>query len=102
VSDLLYEPLVAPPARNRSACASRLAAISARWLWPVTPTRAGTGIAFQPGFIVDDDLAAARLVRVLRDWQSPDMGVYAVYPSCKHLSAKVRTFVDLLAAELAG
>jgi len=63
---------------------------------------AGAGIAFQPGFIVDDDLAAGRLVRVLPDWQSPDMGIYAVYPSRKHLSAKVRTFVDLLAAELAG
>lgn len=61
----------------------------------------GAGIAFQPGFIVDDDIAAGRLVRVLPDWQSPEMGVYAVYPSRKHLSAKVRTFVDFLAAALA-
>lgn len=62
----------------------------------------GAGIAFQPGFIVDDDLAAGRLVRVLPDWQSTEMGVYAVYPSRKHLSAKVRTFVDFLAAALAA
>lgn len=60
----------------------------------------GAGIAFQPGFIVDDDIAAGRLVRVLPGWHSPEMGVYAVYPSRKHLSAKVRTFVDFLAAAL--
>lgn len=60
----------------------------------------GAGIAFQPGFIVDEDIAAGRLVRVLPDWHSTEMGVYAVYPSRKHLSAKVRTFVDFLAAEL--
>jgi DNA-binding transcriptional LysR family regulator len=58
----------------------------------------GAGIVLQPQFIVGDDLAAGRLVRVLPDWQSGEMGVYAVYPSRKHLSAKVRTFVDLLAA----
>lgn len=62
---------------------------------------AGAGIAFQPGFIVDDDIAAGRLVRVLPGWQSAQLGVYAVYPSRKHLSAKVRTFVDFLAAALA-
>lgn len=61
---------------------------------------AGAGIAFQPCFIVGADLAAGTLVRILDDWQSADMGVYAVYPSRKHLSAKVRTFVDFLAHAL--
>ncbi|RZM00859.1 MAG: LysR family transcriptional regulator, partial [Sphingomonas sp.] len=61
----------------------------------------GAGIAFQPGFIVDADIAAGRLVRVLPGWQSAELGVYAVYPSRRHLSAKVRTFVDFLAAALA-
>lgn len=60
----------------------------------------GAGILFQPNFIVDDDLAAGRLMRLLPDWQSAELGVYAVYPSRKHLSAKVRTFVDFLAAAL--
>ena len=61
---------------------------------------AGAGIAFQPLFIVGADLAAGRLQRVLPDWQSPEMGVYAVYPSRKHLSAKVRTFVEFVAERL--
>lgn len=61
---------------------------------------AGAGIVFQPRFIVDDDIEAGRLVRVLSDWESAEFGIYAVYPSRKHLSAKVRTFVDFLAAAL--
>ena len=63
---------------------------------------AGAGVAFQPGFIVDADIAAGRLVRILRGWQSAEMGIYAVYPSRKHLSAKVRTFVDFIAGALAA
>ncbi|MGK5078701.1 LysR family transcriptional regulator [Janthinobacterium sp. HLX7-2] len=58
----------------------------------------GAGILFQPHFIVDEDLAAGRLIQLLPGWQSAELGVYAVYPSRKHLSAKVRTFVDFLAA----
>lgn len=60
----------------------------------------GTGILFQPHFIVDDDIREGRLMQVLPEWQSAELGVYAVYPSRKHLSAKVRTFVDFLAAAL--
>ena len=60
----------------------------------------GAGIVFQPRFIVDDDIDAGRLVRILADWQSAQLGIYAVYPSRKHLSAKVRTFVDFLARAL--
>lgn len=59
---------------------------------------AGAGIAFQPEFIVGAAIAAGRLVRVLPAWHSAPLGVYAVYPSRKHLSAKVRTFVDFLIA----
>lgn len=60
----------------------------------------GAGILFQPQFIVGDDIAAGKLVRVLPQWQSAELGVHAVYPSRKHLSAKVRTFVDFVAAAL--
>ncbi|MFL6675465.1 MAG: LysR substrate-binding domain-containing protein [Massilia sp.] len=63
---------------------------------------AGAGVLFQPQFIVGTDIAAGRLVRILPEWQSGELGVYAVYPSRKHLSAKVRTFVDFLAARLSA
>jgi DNA-binding transcriptional LysR family regulator len=57
----------------------------------------GIGIAMEPDFIVDADVAAGRLVRVLADYVPAPTNVYAVYPSRRHLSAKVRAFVDFLA-----
>ena len=60
----------------------------------------GAGILLQPHFIVGADIEAGRLVRVLADWQSAELGIHAVYPSRRHLSAKVRTFVDFLVAAL--
>lgn len=61
----------------------------------------GAGIIFQPLFIVWEDLQAGRLVRLLPQYASGELGIYAVYPSRKHLSAKVRTFVEFLARHLA-
>jgi DNA-binding transcriptional LysR family regulator len=60
----------------------------------------GAGLIFQPLFIVSDDLQAGRLVQVLADEASIELGIYALYPSRKHLSAKVRTFVDFLVEQL--
>lgn len=60
----------------------------------------GAGLIFQPQFIVADDVQAGRLVQVLKSYTSEELGVYALYPSRKHLSTKVRTFVDLLVARL--
>ena len=60
----------------------------------------GAGLIFQPRFIVEEDVQAGRLVQVLDSYASEELGVYAIYPSRKHLSAKVRTFVDFLVAHL--
>jgi len=57
----------------------------------------GQGIILQPTFLVGEDLHAGRLVRVLPELAAPDLGIYAMYPSRKHLSAKVRALVDFLA-----
>lgn len=61
----------------------------------------GAGIAFEPAFIVGPDLRAGRLVPLLQEFVPPPLPIYAVYPSRKHLSAKVRVFVDFLAARFA-
>jgi DNA-binding transcriptional LysR family regulator len=63
---------------------------------------AGVGIALEPDFIVADEVRAGRLVRVLPDYQPPRSPISAVYPSRRHLSAKVRSFVDFLAERYAG
>jgi DNA-binding transcriptional LysR family regulator len=60
----------------------------------------GGGIIWQPRFIVEDDLRTGRLVEVLTNYSTVELGIYAIYPSRKHLSAKVRTFVDFLVEKL--
>jgi DNA-binding transcriptional LysR family regulator len=61
----------------------------------------GVGLIRQPLFLCGEDIRAGRLVEVLQEYRTEDLGIYAVYPSRKHLSAKVRTFVDYLAAAFA-
>jgi DNA-binding transcriptional LysR family regulator len=39
---------------------------------------------------------AKRLERVLRDWESPAVPIQVVYPSARHISPKVKTFVEHL------
>lgn len=61
----------------------------------------GVGITFEPDFIVAPLIASGKLAPILGNFSSPPAGIYAVYPSRRHLSAKVRTFVDFLAARFA-
>lgn len=58
---------------------------------------AGQGVIVQPTFIVGDALRDGRLVPVLPGHRLSDLDIYAVYPSARHLSAKVRSLVDDLA-----
>lgn len=58
----------------------------------------GLGIILQPTFIVGRDLAEGRLVEILPQWHTDEVGVYAVYPVRRHLSGKVRALVDYLSA----
>jgi DNA-binding transcriptional LysR family regulator len=55
------------------------------------------GIAILPSFIVGRDLQAGTLVSLLADALDQDAAIHAVYPHNRHLSPKVRAFVDFLA-----
>lgn len=57
-------------------------------------------IAVLPTFIVGPDIMSGALVPILCDWRIPDFGVYAVYPQNRHVSAKLRRFIDFLVARL--
>lgn len=57
----------------------------------------GLGIIQTPAFMIDEHLASGEMVPVLEDWTSPSMPVYVVYPPNRHLSAKIRVFVDWVA-----
>ncbi|MGE3710081.1 MAG: substrate binding domain-containing protein, partial [Hyphomicrobiaceae bacterium] len=58
---------------------------------------AGVGVGFIPEFAVARDLRAGRLISLLDNMTVQGLGVYLVYPSRLHLSAKVRAFIDFTA-----
>jgi DNA-binding transcriptional LysR family regulator len=58
--------------------------------------KTGLGIALLPAFQCVEDLRTRRLERVLRGWDAPSVPLQAVYPSTRHLSPKVKTFVEHL------
>lgn len=62
--------------------------------------RAGFGVSLVPRVYVQDDLDRGALQAALSDWLPVETYVYAVYPSRRHMVAKVRAFVDFLVEEL--
>lgn len=56
------------------------------------------GIVLQPSFLVGRDVAEGTLVELMPAYQSLEMGIYAVYPTRKHVSAKVRALIEFLQA----
>ena len=62
----------------------------------------GIGISREPDFISAPELRAGRLKPILQQFESPPLPVYVVYPSRRHLSAKVRAFADFLAERFAN
>ena len=57
---------------------------------------AGVGVFLAAGFLVRDELESGQLVRLLPEYRPVELTMNAVYPHRHHLSAKVRTFIDLL------
>ncbi|MBO0347464.1 LysR family transcriptional regulator [Roseibium sp. CAU 1637] len=66
-----------------------------------TAALAGHGVAQMPRFMVAEDLRRGDLVPVLTKWQTTPLPLYIVYPPNRHLSNKVRVFVDWLVKLLA-
>lgn len=63
---------------------------------------AGNGIAVLPTFITGDAVREGKLEMLLTDYEGPPGAVQAVYTANRHLSAKVRAFVDFLAGRFGG
>ncbi|MDV7338413.1 LysR family transcriptional regulator [Terasakiella sp. A23] len=59
-------------------------------------TLAGAGVGVSPAFIIGPDVADGNLELILEDYEPEPVNIYAVYPHNRHLSAKVRLFVDFL------
>ena len=59
------------------------------------------GLAWRSWWEVSEDLAAGRLLTVLREFEAPPTAVYCVMPARKHLPLRTRLFVDFLKHEFA-
>ncbi|MGE0155125.1 MAG: LysR family transcriptional regulator [Reyranellaceae bacterium] len=55
---------------------------------------AGLGVVAMPDWIVAEALRAGRLKRVLARFETPVAGIYAVYPTRRLITPRVRVFVD--------
>jgi DNA-binding transcriptional LysR family regulator len=62
---------------------------------------AGMGIIVEPDFQVGPEVRAGRLTPILRGFELGPANIYVVYPSRRHLSAKVRAFADFLSERFA-
>ena len=60
----------------------------------------GRGLIVAPAFLVADHLREGRLERVMGKWSMQSGAVWALYPHRRHLSAKVRSFIDFLGDQL--
>ena len=62
---------------------------------------AGHGIVMRAEWDVARYLRSGRLKQVLENWKTPPADIHAVYPQRHQMSARVRVFVDFLAAHFA-
>jgi len=68
----------------------------------VTAAKAGAGIVQAPYFMVRDAFADGTLEPVLTEWKRDPAPLFVVYPPNRHLSNKLRVFVDWTANLLAN
>ncbi|MCP3662627.1 MAG: LysR family transcriptional regulator [Gammaproteobacteria bacterium] len=60
----------------------------------------GLGITLLPWSLCKDAVNQKQLTPVLENWQLPMSGIYAVYPSSRHLTPTVRSFIDFIISKL--
>ncbi len=68
----------------------------------VNACSAGLGVIQAPLFAVQPGLAAGTLVPILPEWQARALQLYVVYASNRHLSSRLRVFVDWVAGLFAA
>ncbi|WP_145563645.1 LysR family transcriptional regulator [Yersinia aldovae] len=62
----------------------------------------GSGVALLPDWLVRPALESGELYVLLPDHQFPRQSIYALYPNTRHVSEKVRVFIDFLRARVAN
>ncbi|RON36768.1 LysR family transcriptional regulator [Pseudomonas brassicacearum] len=64
-------------------------------------TLSSLGVSVLPGWVIKDDIASERLIRLLPDYSLPSQSVNVVFPNSPHLPHKSRAFIDFLLLHLA-
>ena len=62
----------------------------------------GLGVCMQPAFIAGDAIRRGELVRILDDVAWPTTPAWALYPPARHLSSRVRAFIDFIVERFSG
>jgi DNA-binding transcriptional LysR family regulator len=62
---------------------------------------AGLGMLWLPHYMARPHLASGELVRLFDDWQMKPMPMYLAFPPNRHVSAKLRVFIDWVVALMA-
>jgi DNA-binding transcriptional LysR family regulator len=63
---------------------------------------AGAGVTYGPSFVFGHHVATGELVALLPDHRTSDLAIHAVYPTTRHVSMKLRRFIDQLVMDLGG
>ena len=63
---------------------------------------AGAGVTYGPSFVFGQQVAEGKLVVLLPDHSTSDLAIHAIYPTARHVSLKLRRFIDHLAASFGG
>lgn len=63
---------------------------------------AGLGVLWLPHYMAAAHLASGELVPLFDDWRLDPMPLYVVFPPNRHVSAKLRVFIDWVAEVMAG
>ena len=100
-------PMPATTGMNSASAGTARSASSKPWSETATsnpPTAAvnSQGIVYLPTFIVYREIETGALIPVLRDMRARQINAYAIYPHTRHLSLRVRAFVDFLVQRFAG
>jgi LysR family transcriptional regulator, regulator for bpeEF and oprC len=66
----------------------------------VAAAEAGLGVAQIPAFVLKESMERGSLDLVLGDWFPEPSPLYVVYPQLRHLSGRIRVFVDWVAQML--
>ena len=65
-------------------------------------TLAGAGVALQPAYLAGPLIQSGQLVRLLPSWHPPELTIWGVYLSRKHLPVSLRSMLDFLVERFGG